>query len=91
MSEIIKVGLGARSYDIHVGRGLLAQAPELLKPFARGPVPVVTAPSSIAVVPTPEPVPAIMAVLVPVTLSPTAPVPGCPVKLLFRLLRLSTS
>jgi 3-dehydroquinate synthase len=42
MSEIIKVGLGARSYDIHVGRGLLAQAPELLKLFARGPVPVVT-------------------------------------------------
>jgi 3-dehydroquinate synthase len=42
MSEIIKVGLGARSYDIHVGRGLLARAPELLKPFARGPVPVVT-------------------------------------------------
>ena len=42
MSEIIKVGLGARSYDIHVGRGLLVRAPELLKPFARGPVPVVT-------------------------------------------------
>jgi 3-dehydroquinate synthase len=42
VSEIVKVGLGARSYDIHVGRGLLAQAGALLKPFARGPVPVVT-------------------------------------------------
>ena len=42
MSEIVKVGLGARSYDIHVGRGLLAQAGALLKPLARGPVPVVT-------------------------------------------------
>jgi 3-dehydroquinate synthase len=42
MSEIIKVGLGARSYDIHVGRELLAEAGALLAPFARGPVPVVT-------------------------------------------------
>jgi len=42
VSEIVKVGLGARSYDIHVGRGLLAQAGDLLKPFARGTVPVVT-------------------------------------------------
>jgi len=42
VNEIVKVGLGARSYDIHVGRGLLAQAGALLKPFARGPVPVVT-------------------------------------------------
>jgi len=42
MSEIIKVGLGERSYDIHVGRGLLARAGALLEPFARGPVPVVT-------------------------------------------------
>jgi 3-dehydroquinate synthase len=42
MSERIAVGLGARSYDIHVGSGLLADAGALLKPFARGPVPVVT-------------------------------------------------
>jgi 3-dehydroquinate synthase len=42
MSEKISVGLGERSYDIHVGSGLLAQAGALLKPFARGPVPVVT-------------------------------------------------
>ncbi len=37
MSEKITVGLGDRSYDIHVGPGLLAQGVALLKPFARGP------------------------------------------------------
>ena len=42
MSQKITVGLDERSYDIHVGPGLLARAPELLKPFRRGPVPVVT-------------------------------------------------
>jgi 3-dehydroquinate synthase len=42
MSEIIKVGLEGRSYDIHVGCGLLEQAGALVKPLARGPVPVVT-------------------------------------------------
>jgi 3-dehydroquinate synthase len=42
MSERITVGLGARSYDIHVGAGLSAQAGELLKPFARGATPVVS-------------------------------------------------
>ena len=42
MNQIIKVGLGARSYDIHVGYGLLDEAGALLKPLARGPVPVVT-------------------------------------------------
>jgi len=42
MSEIIEVGLGDRGYDIHVGSGLLARAGELLKPFAKGVVPVVT-------------------------------------------------
>ena len=42
MSEIVSVRLGERSYDIHVGAGLLAQAGTLLKPFARGTVPVVT-------------------------------------------------
>jgi len=41
MSEKITVGLGERSYDIHVGAGLLAQAGTFLKPFARGAVPVV--------------------------------------------------
>jgi len=42
MSQVIRVGLGERSYDIHVGHGLLGQAGALLKPLARGPVPVVT-------------------------------------------------
>jgi 3-dehydroquinate synthase len=42
MSETISVGLGTRAYDIHVGAGLLARAGELLKPFAKGVVPVVT-------------------------------------------------
>src|SRR5207248_6386250 len=35
-------GLGARAYAIHVGKGLIGQAPSLLKPFAQGPLPVVT-------------------------------------------------
>ena len=42
MSETIRVGLGDRSYDIHVGQDLLAKAGALLAPFARGTVPVVT-------------------------------------------------
>jgi 3-dehydroquinate synthase len=42
MSESIQVGLGDRAYDIHVGAGLLARAGELLKPHAKGVVPVVT-------------------------------------------------
>ncbi len=42
MSERISVALGARSYDIHVGGGLLARAGEILAPLARGRVPVVT-------------------------------------------------
>src|ERR1700722_16124616 len=42
MSETITVGLGERGYDIHVGGGLLARAGELLKPIAKGVVPVVT-------------------------------------------------
>ncbi|MBI3676120.1 MAG: 3-dehydroquinate synthase [Proteobacteria bacterium] len=42
MSEAITVSLGARSYDIRVGSGLLKSAGALLAPMARGPVPVVT-------------------------------------------------
>ncbi len=42
MSERISVGLGDRAYDIHVGAGMLARAGELLKPLAKGVVPVVT-------------------------------------------------
>jgi 3-dehydroquinate synthase len=42
VSETITVGLDDRAYDIHVGGGLLARAGELLKPFAKGVVPVVT-------------------------------------------------
>jgi 3-dehydroquinate synthase len=42
MNERISVALGARSYDIHVGPGMLEQAGRLIAPFARGPLPVVT-------------------------------------------------
>ncbi|HKD48698.1 MAG TPA: 3-dehydroquinate synthase [Rhizomicrobium sp.] len=42
MNEVIKVGLGTRSYDIHVGHGLLEKAGVLLKPLTHGPLPVVT-------------------------------------------------
>jgi 3-dehydroquinate synthase len=42
MSEIVPVPLGGRSYEIHIGAGLLGRAGELLKPFARGVAPVVT-------------------------------------------------
>jgi 3-dehydroquinate synthase len=41
-SETITVGLGERAYDIHVGAGALARAGDLLKPLAKGVVPVVT-------------------------------------------------
>jgi 3-dehydroquinate synthase len=41
-SETIPVALGERKYDIVVAPGLLAEAGERLKPFAHGPVPVVT-------------------------------------------------
>jgi len=42
MTRIITVGLGPRAYAIHVGNGLLASAGALIKPFARGVLPVVT-------------------------------------------------
>lgn len=42
MSEVVKVSLGDRSYNIHVGGELLAHAVDLLKPFTRGVTPVVT-------------------------------------------------
>jgi 3-dehydroquinate synthase len=42
MSETITVGLDQRAYDIHVGAGLLARAGALLKPLAKGVVPVVS-------------------------------------------------
>lgn len=42
MSRAIHVALGERSYDIHVAPGLLAQTGTLIRPFARGAVPVVT-------------------------------------------------
>jgi 3-dehydroquinate synthase len=53
MNQTVKVGLGVRSYDIHVGPGLLAQAGALLKPFARGPMPVVTDANVAKLYPTP--------------------------------------
>jgi 3-dehydroquinate synthase len=34
MSDVVPVNLGARSYDVHVGEGLLARAGELVAPFA---------------------------------------------------------
>ena len=34
MTETIHVDLGARAYDVHVGAGLIAQAGELIAPFA---------------------------------------------------------
>jgi len=40
--EKITVGLDERAYDIHVGSGLVRRAGELLAPFAKGIVPVVT-------------------------------------------------
>jgi 3-dehydroquinate synthase len=42
MSERVSVSLGDRSYDIHVGHGLFSRAGEILKPFARGSIAVVT-------------------------------------------------
>jgi len=42
MTKIVTVELAARSYPIHIGPRLLAQAGELLAPLARGPLPVVT-------------------------------------------------
>jgi 3-dehydroquinate synthase len=42
MTERINVSLGARSYDIHVGPRVIAEAGRLLAPLAHGPVPVVT-------------------------------------------------
>ena len=45
MSEIITVGLGERSYEIHVGPGLVGNAGDLLKPFAGGIVAVVSDPN----------------------------------------------
>ena len=42
MTATITVGLGERSYPIHVGAGLIGNAGTLLAPIARGTVPVVT-------------------------------------------------
>jgi 3-dehydroquinate synthase len=42
MISPIQVSLGARSYQIHAGPGLLNEAGEMLAPFARGRVAVVT-------------------------------------------------
>jgi 3-dehydroquinate synthase len=42
MTKRVPVKLDNRSYDIHVGGGLLSQAGSLVSPFARGLVPVIT-------------------------------------------------
>ena len=41
-TNIVNVALAGRSYDIHVGRGLVDRAGALLAPLAKGIVPVVT-------------------------------------------------
>ena len=35
MSDVVHVDLGARSYDVHIGQGLLARAGDLIAPFAQ--------------------------------------------------------
>ncbi|MFZ2029890.1 MAG: 3-dehydroquinate synthase [Vitreimonas sp.] len=35
MTDTVHVDLGARSYDVHIGEGLLARAGELIAPFAK--------------------------------------------------------
>ncbi|MEI9989767.1 MAG: 3-dehydroquinate synthase [Rhizomicrobium sp.] len=42
MNQTVDVSLAERSYPIHIGPGMLARAGALLKPLARGPLPVVT-------------------------------------------------
>jgi len=42
MNETVTVSLAERSYPIHIGPGGLKRAGSLLKPLARGPLPVVT-------------------------------------------------
>ncbi|MBV9571115.1 MAG: 3-dehydroquinate synthase [Alphaproteobacteria bacterium] len=42
MSEIVRVALAERGYDIHIGGGLLDRPGPLLKPLCRGMTPVVT-------------------------------------------------
>ncbi|MBV9419412.1 MAG: 3-dehydroquinate synthase [Alphaproteobacteria bacterium] len=42
MSETVQVQLGERSYPIHIGPDLLKRAGSLLKPIAKGPLPIVT-------------------------------------------------
>ena len=42
MTETIAVRLAERSYEIHVGPGLISKAGTLLQSVARGPVPIVT-------------------------------------------------
>ncbi|WP_299841133.1 3-dehydroquinate synthase [uncultured Jannaschia sp.] len=37
MSDVVHVDLGARSYDVHVGRGLMARAGDLIGPHLRRP------------------------------------------------------
>jgi 3-dehydroquinate synthase len=35
MSDVVHIDLGARSYDVHIGQGLIARAGELIAPFAK--------------------------------------------------------
>lgn len=42
MTEVVRVALGPCAYDIHIGHDLFSRSGELLAPFVRGIVPVVT-------------------------------------------------
>lgn len=48
MSSVVNVALGGRSYDIHIGQGLLAQAGTLLKPVLRSARAIVITDRSVA-------------------------------------------
>jgi len=48
MTEIVSVELGARSYDIHVGPGLIAEVGRLIRPVLKQPRAVVVADATVA-------------------------------------------
>lgn len=48
MSSIVNVALGGRSYDIHIGQGLIQKAGALLKPVLRSPRAIIITDHSVA-------------------------------------------
>ncbi len=48
MSSTVKVALGGRSYDIHIGQGLMQQAGSVLKPVLRSPRAIIITDKSVA-------------------------------------------